>query len=67
MTHEEFQRLINECDMLKGNINRMMVTDDEKELRQMYEWAERRLQKIHKARIVELNKADMRDGQDDSI
>ena len=60
MTHKEFQMLMNECDMLKGNINRMMVTNDKKELRQMYEWAERRLQKIHKARFAELDDADMR-------
>ena len=64
MTHKEFQMLMNECDMLKGNINRMMVTNDKKELRQMYELAERRLQKIHKARFAELDYADMREGQD---
>ena len=60
MTHKEFQRLMNECDMLNGNINRMMVTNDKKELRQMYEYAEMRLQKIHKARFAELDDADMR-------
>lgn len=55
MTHEE---LMNECDMLKGNINRMMVTKDLKELQKMYEIAEYRLQKIHCARIIELDKAE---------
>ena len=54
MNHKE---LINECDMLKGNINRMMVTKDPKELLRMYEFAEQRLQKIHKARVVELDGA----------
>lgn len=56
MTYKE---LMNECDMLEGNINRMIVTNDKKELRQMYEWAERRLQKIHKARFAELDDAEM--------
>ena len=40
--------LSNEIDMLNGNINRMCVTNQLKELTEMYEWAERRLQKIHK-------------------
>lgn len=62
MTHKEFQRLMNECDMLNGNINRMMVTNDKKELRQMYEYAEMRLQKIYKARFAELDEAG--EGQD---
>ena len=55
MTHEE---LMNECDMLKGNINRMMVTKDPKELQKMHEIAEYRLQKIHCARAIELNKME---------
>lgn len=54
MNHKE---LINEADMLKGNINRMMVTKDPKELLRMYEFAEQRLQKIHKARVAELDEA----------
>lgn len=45
------QELMNEADMLQGNINRMMVTDDPKELLSMYMWAERRLQAIHKERV----------------
>ena len=55
MTHEE---LMNECDMLKGNINRIMATKNPKELQKMYEIAEYRLQKIHCARVIELNKAE---------
>ena len=58
MTHKEFQGLMNECDMLEGNINRMIITTDKKELRQMYRWAERRLQKIYKTRFAELDKED---------
>ena len=49
MTHKE---LMNECDMLKGDINRMMVTKDPKELQKMHEIAEYRLQKIHCARVI---------------
>lgn len=48
------QDLINECDMLQGNVNRMMVTKDIKELVRMHEIAEMRLQKIHKWRVKEL-------------
>lgn len=47
-----------EADMLQGNINRMLVTKDPKELQKMYEIAEYRLQKIHCARVIELNKAE---------
>ena len=35
---------------------RMMVTDDEKELLQMYEMAEIRLQRIHKIRVKEFDR-----------
>ena len=51
MTHQD---LINECNMLQGNVNRMMVTKDIKELVRMHEIAEMRLQKIHKWRVKEL-------------
>ena len=44
--------------MLKGNINRMMITKDPKELQKMHEIAEYRLQKIHCARVIELDKAE---------
>lgn len=45
MTHKE---LMNEADMLQGNINRMMVTDDKNELINMYSFALRRLEKIYR-------------------
>ena len=54
------QELMNEADMLQGNINRMMVTDDHKELLSMYMWAERRLKTIHKERVKELDNAKHR-------
>lgn len=46
MTKLEIQRLMNECDMLEGNINRMMVTASERELEKMYIVALNRLNKI---------------------
>lgn len=49
------QELMIEADMLQGNINRMMVTKDPKELMMMYEFAERRLQTIHRERVKELD------------
>ena len=51
MTHQD---LINECNMLQGNVNRMMVTKDIRELVRIHEFAEMRLQKIHKWRVKEL-------------
>ncbi len=59
MSHKE---LMNECDMLKGNINRMMVTKDTKELKEMFVFAGMRLQKIYKARVAELDKAEEDNG-----
>lgn len=35
--------LRNEIDMLKGNINRMMVSDDIEEISKMYYWANKRV------------------------
>ena len=40
MTREE---LMVQYDMLQGEINRMMVTDNEEELYEMYYWASSRL------------------------
>ncbi|WP_313343607.1 hypothetical protein [Sedimentibacter sp.] len=36
-----------EYNMLQGNINRMFLTDDYKELNTMYLFAKRRLDEIH--------------------
>ena len=49
------QQLMNECDMLQGNINRMMVTDDPKDLFDNYEWACKRLSRIHLERVKDLD------------
>lgn len=51
MTHKE---LMNEADMLQGNINRMMVTDDKAELLRMYAFAFERLGKIYRERAYVL-------------
>ena len=40
------QELMNECDMLQGNINRMMVTDDAEELLRMFAFAHKHLGNI---------------------
>ena len=47
MSKLEIQRLMNECDMLEGNINRMMVTNSEKELQNMYIVALHRINTIY--------------------
>ncbi|MBO4541636.1 MAG: hypothetical protein J5725_00490 [Bacteroidales bacterium] len=41
------QELNNEVDMLEGNINRMCVTDDMKELCKMFEYARLRIERIY--------------------
>lgn len=40
------QELMNECDLLQGNINRMMVTNNQEELFQMFGYASMRLSNI---------------------
>lgn len=52
MTHNE---LLNEADMLKGNIARMMVTKELDELLTMFEVAETRLETIYQERCKELD------------
>lgn len=46
LTDDELNRIQNEEDMLKGNINRMCVSDDSEELVEMYRFARLRIQKI---------------------
>ena len=45
---------MNECDMLEGNINRMMVTSSEKELKEMYIVALHRLNTIYDGNIKKI-------------
>lgn len=44
-------RLKYEIDMLQGNINRMMVTDDLKEIANMYYYANSRLSTIYRENL----------------
>ena len=46
LTPQERQRIENEFDMLKGNINRMCVTDDIEELYKQSDFARHRILKI---------------------
>ena len=50
------QLLINLADMLQGNINRMMVTDDTEELLIMCMWVEHILNTNYKERLKEIQK-----------
>ncbi|MFD1403602.1 hypothetical protein [Robinsoniella peoriensis] len=43
----EKKRAFNEYEMLKGNINRMFVTDTKEELVSMYFYSKTRLEKIY--------------------
>lgn len=49
MTNAIRQEIDNEMDMIKGNLNRMCVTDDADELLTMYAYASIRLHDILKA------------------
>lgn len=51
MTKKE---LMGEAEMLKGNINRMMVTNDKNELLKMYAFAHERLGLIYRERTIAL-------------
>ena len=58
------QNLDIELDMLKGNINRMCVTDSRDELMMMYAWANKRLNSImtmNEERLKEVAKMKMFD------
>ena len=46
LTNDELNIIRHEEDMLKGNINRMCVSDDSDELVEMYRFARLRIQKI---------------------
>lgn len=46
LTSEELNKINIEQDMLKGNINRMCVSDDDNELRRMYFYAQLRIKNI---------------------
>ena len=47
LTQQELKSIYTEEDMLKGNINRMCVTHDRKELEDMHEYAIKRIDRIY--------------------
>lgn len=51
----DYQEVHNEYDMLKGNINRMFLTDNAAELVKMYEFAQERLERIYVYHYERLN------------
>lgn len=57
--------LMFECDMLQGNINRMMVTDDAEELLRMFAFAHKRLGNIFWMNQIRIqtNKLENRNGR----
>lgn len=63
LTEQERRCVENEFDMLKGNINRMCVTDDIKELYKQADFAVRRIFKIENiavSRFADQNKEDVK-------
>ena len=54
LTRDELQKIWNEEDMLKGNINRMCVTDDMEEFERMFEFAKKRILTIYTINLFRL-------------
>lgn len=61
----ERKQLMIECDMLQGNINRMMVTDNHEELLTMFAYAHHRLDNIYWQNKKRINLKAVEDGNDD--
>ena len=55
--------LLNECDYLIGNVNRMMVCDDISELKNMYTYAVLRLTRIYYERFDILSNLSLSDSE----
>lgn len=49
------QEAHDEYDMLKGNVNRMFLTDDAAELVKMYEVAQKRIERIYEYHCTRIN------------
>jgi hypothetical protein len=60
----ERKQLMIECDMLQGNINRMMVTDNHEELLTMFAYAHHRLDNIYWQNKKRINLKAVEDGND---
>ena len=59
------QKLELEIDMLKGNINRMCVTDDDAELVSMQQWAKKRIDRIYSYNNQRLRERERLNAKDD--
>ena len=59
------QKLEIEIDMLKGNINRMCVTDDDAELASMQQWAKKRIDRIYLHNHQRLREQERLNAKDD--
>jgi hypothetical protein len=59
----ERKQLMIECDMLQGNINRMMVTDNHEELLTMFAYAHHRLDNIYWQNKKRINLKAVEDGR----
>ena len=59
---KERKDLMIECDMLQGNINRMMVTDDAEELLRMFAFAHKRLGNIFWANQIRIQTDKLESG-----
>lgn len=62
---KERKGLMIECDMLQGNINRMMVTHDHEELLTMFAYANKRLGDIFWKNKKRINMENIEDGKID--
>ena len=63
LTEQERRLIESECDMLKGNINRMCVTDDIEEFYKQADYAVHRILKIGniaKSRFTDQNKEGLK-------
>ena len=63
--NKEHKDLMIECDMLQGNINRMMVTHDHEELLTQFTCAYDRLGKLFLANRKRINMENIEDGNID--
>lgn len=54
MTEQEKKRMLNEIEMLRGNINRIAVSDSKEEIWSMYLHAFERLQEITRIKLRDL-------------
>lgn len=60
-TDEDLRIIHNEKDMLNGNINRMCVTDDWRELLEMRDFAIRRIKHIYQVNYERLTGKELND------